>query len=65
MGFGSDIEDVGFLEPWDEEVGTFPNGVVYDSTEAVEEDGALATVDGEEGGVEDGGAGAEAERRTC
>lgn len=61
MGPGADVEDEGLLEPWDEEVGPFADGVVNDSTETVEEDGALAAVDGVEGGVEDGGADAEPE----
>lgn len=42
-------------------MGTFADGIVDYSTESVEEDGALAAVDGVEGGVEDDGADAEAE----
>lgn len=61
VGPGADVEDEGLLEPWDEEVGPFADGLVDDSTETVEEDGALTAVDGVEGGVEDGGADAETE----
>lgn len=61
MGPGSDIEDVGFLEPWDEEVGALADSLVDHSSETVEEDGALASVDGVQGGADGGGANPEAE----
>jgi len=44
-----DIENERLLEPRDEEVSTFANGlVVENSTDTVEDDGALATVNGVE-----------------
>lgn len=60
MGPGSDIEYVGFLEPWDEEVGPLADGLVDYASESVEEDGALAAVDVVEGGADGGGSDAEA-----
>lgn len=60
----ADIEDVGFLDPRDEEVSAFADGGVEDAAETVEEDGALAAVDGVERGGEGGGGGAEAEGGT-
>ena len=48
MGLCADIEDERLLEPWDEEVSTFANGLVENSTDTVEDDSALATVDGVE-----------------
>ena len=61
----TDIEDEGLLEPWDKEMGTFANGVVDDTAKSIEKDGALATVDGVEGGVEDGGTNSETESGAC
>lgn len=62
MGASADVEDEGFLKPWDQEVRSFANGVFDDATETVEENGALATVDGVQRGIEDSGADADAER---
>lgn len=56
MGPSTDIEYERLLKPWDEEMSSFADGIVDDSTESVEEDGALSTVDGVEGGVENRGA---------
>ena len=61
MGTSADVEDVGFLDPGDEEVGPFADGGVQDAAEAVEEDGALAAVDGVEGRGDGGGRRAQAE----
>lgn len=59
MGPSPDIEDVGLLEPWDQEVSPFADSFIDDSTESVEEHSALTAVDGVEGGVDDGGSGTE------
>ena len=48
MGLCVDIENGRLLEPWDEEVSTFADGLVENSTDTIEDDGALATVDGVE-----------------
>ncbi|CAL5410957.1 unnamed protein product [Camellia sinensis] len=50
VGTSSDVENVGSLEPWDEEMGSFADGLIDDAAKSIEEDGALATVDGVEGG---------------
>lgn len=42
---GADVEDVGLLDPRDEEVGALTNGLIEDATEAVEEDDELPIVD--------------------
>ena len=52
MGAGADVEDVGFLDPRDEEVGPLADGLVEDAPETVEEDGALPAIDGVEGGAQ-------------
>ncbi|KAK7821756.1 mads-box protein jointless, partial [Quercus suber] len=44
----ADVEDGRLLEPWDEEMGAFADGFVENSTDAVEDDGALAAADGVE-----------------
>lgn len=61
---GTDIEDEGLLKPWDQEVSTFTNGFVADTTETIEENGALAAVDGVKGGIEKCAADAESESGT-
>ena len=48
MGAGADIENVGLLKPGDEEVGALGDGGVENAAEAVEDDGALAAIDGVE-----------------
>ena len=48
MRLRADVEDERLLEPWDEEMGAFADGFVENSTDAVEDDGALAAVDGVE-----------------
>ncbi|KAL5079570.1 hypothetical protein RYX36_007991 [Vicia faba] len=48
----ADVEDVGLLDPWDEEVSAFSDGLFEDSTEMVKEDGALVAADSVEGAVE-------------
>jgi len=45
VGTGADVEDVGLLDPRDEEVGALTNGLIEDATEAVKEDDELPTVD--------------------
>lgn len=67
------IEDEGFLQPWDQEVSAFTNGIVTDPTETVEENGALTAVDGVKGGIEkcaadaktESGSGYVGEERNC
>ena len=63
MGASADVEDVGFLDPWDQEVSPLADGGVQDAAEPVEEDGALPAVHGVEGGGEGGGRRAKAEGR--
>lgn len=46
-------------------MGPFADGVLDDTTETVEKDGALATVDGKERGVHDSCAYTEAEGGAC
>lgn len=65
MRTSANVEDVGLLDPWNEEVSAFSDGVVEDASESVEEDGALAAVHGVEAGVDDGGGGAQAEGGAC
>jgi len=60
VGAGADVEDVGLLDPWDDEMCALVDGVVDDAAETVEEDGAMATVDGD-GGVEHGAGNTKAE----
>ena len=48
MGLCVDIENGRLLEPWDEEVSTFADGLVENSTDTVEDDNALATINGVE-----------------
>ena len=45
VGLCADIENERLLEPWDEEVSTFVDGLVENSTDTVEDDGMLATID--------------------
>lgn len=56
MGASADLEDEGFLKPWDQKMGSFADGIRLNTLETVEYDGALATVDCVETGV-GGGAG--------
>jgi len=46
VGARADVEDVGFLDPRDEEMGSLADGGVENASETIEEDGALAAVDG-------------------
>jgi hypothetical protein len=46
---GADVEEGGALQEWDPEVGALPDRVREHPAEAVEDDGALAAVDGVEG----------------
>lgn len=48
MGPGADIEDERLLEPRDEEVGPFTNGLIDHTTESVKEHGPLASINGVE-----------------
>jgi len=59
----ADVENVGFLNPRDEKMGSLADGVVENAPEPVEEDSALAAVDGVQGGGEGGGRRAQAEGR--
>lgn len=61
----TNIEYERLLKPWDEEMSTFADGIIDDSSKSVEEDSALTTVDGVEGGVQNGGADAETEGGAC
>lgn len=62
MGASADVEDERLLKPWDEKVGPFPDGIRLDSLETIEDDGALATVDGVEAGIDGGAAETDGER---
>ena len=57
----TNVEDIRSLDPGDEKMSAFADGVIEDSTEPVEEDGTLATVNVVEGGVNDGRGSPEAE----
>lgn len=46
MGPGADIEDKRLLEPRDEEVGPFTDGLIDHTTESVKEHGPLASING-------------------
>lgn len=59
MGASADVEDEGFLKPWDQDVGPFADGIWLNSLETVEDDGALASVDGVETGIGSGTADAD------
>ena len=48
-----DIEDDGSLHPGDHEVGAFAHHVILDSLEPVEDDGSVAAVHVEQGGLDD------------
>lgn len=65
MGFSTDIKDVGFLNQWNTEMSTFADGIFDNSTKTVENDGALAAVDGVERGVEKGGGRADNSGGAC
>ena len=52
MGAGANIENIGLLKPWYQEMGAFADGVVDHTAETVEEDGALAAVNSIERGVQ-------------
>lgn len=60
----TDIKDEGFLKPWDQEVSAFTDCVVNDTTETVEENGALAAVDSVKGGIDNCAADPESESGT-
>lgn len=65
MRASANIENVRLLDPWDEEMGSFADGFVKNAPETVEEDSALATVDGVEARVNGGGGGTETEGGAC
>lgn len=65
MRSGTYVEDVRRLKPWNEEMSTFADGFVDDTAKTIEQDGALAAVDGVEGGVGNGSDGSEAEGGAC
>lgn len=44
----TDIENIGLLEPRDQEMRPFSDSVIDDTSESVEEDSTLAAVDGVE-----------------
>ncbi|KAA8530134.1 hypothetical protein F0562_004843 [Nyssa sinensis] len=52
VGPRSDVENEGFLEPWDKEVSPLTDSFVDHSTESIKENGALTAVHSVEGGVE-------------
>lgn len=56
MGASADLEDEGFLKPWDQKMCSFADGIWLNPLETVEYDGALATVDCVETGVGGGAA---------
>lgn len=60
----TDIEDEGFLKPWDQEVSAFTNCFINDTTETVEENSALTAIDSVKGGIENSAADAESESGT-
>lgn len=61
MGASADVEDEGLLKPWDQKVGSFADSVWLNPCETIEDNGALAAVDGVETGIDDGTANADGE----